>query len=477
MGGTRIAMISPQTPDCRGGVFAVFAKISPPTRFTIREDSPAPAMQTSPPRRPIHHTPSREPCIRGFKIRPQACAHATCGGFPIQGFPGALPSRRGAGDRDATNDTSAQRDAARHVATRTTHRRHQPIAIDNQKPYRHGHSHSPQAPLPGPHPPHLLPGGRPHAAAPPPHQRARPPHPRAAAPAAPPAGGLPLPAGLPPHGGRGLRARGAGQPPAGGRLPAGAGPPAARRAGGDPRGGGHRRGAGAAVRGVRRAAGRGARPGRRGHPAARLGAGNPEGVRGPVGGGVAPGAGAGPVPPPGGGARGAGRIAPATRGLGCRYAGRVGGAPGRGGAGAVRLRALRGDRGHYHRYHRERDAVRHVATNAPNAQRDAARHVATNNRHAYLPLRGGGSAGRPAAPGAAETALRPGVPPPPAGGHLLRATTTMRGRINPAARMVKGAGSRGAFVATWRAASRSLSPLAIEKSPFYQLSRLLSRSR
>ena len=34
MGGVwrtmRIAMISPPTPDCRGGVFAVFAKIPPP---------------------------------------------------------------------------------------------------------------------------------------------------------------------------------------------------------------------------------------------------------------------------------------------------------------------------------------------------------------------------------------------------------------------------------------------------------------
>ena len=31
----------PRNADCRGGVFAVFAKISPPTRFTIREDFPA----------------------------------------------------------------------------------------------------------------------------------------------------------------------------------------------------------------------------------------------------------------------------------------------------------------------------------------------------------------------------------------------------------------------------------------------------
>ena len=30
MGAMRIAMKSPQTPDCRGGVFAVFAKIPPP---------------------------------------------------------------------------------------------------------------------------------------------------------------------------------------------------------------------------------------------------------------------------------------------------------------------------------------------------------------------------------------------------------------------------------------------------------------
>ena len=39
MGGIWIAMASPQTPDCRGGVFAVFAKIPPPT---------APATQTLP---------------------------------------------------------------------------------------------------------------------------------------------------------------------------------------------------------------------------------------------------------------------------------------------------------------------------------------------------------------------------------------------------------------------------------------------
>ena len=31
LGAMRIAMKSPQTPDCRGGVFAVFAKIPPPT--------------------------------------------------------------------------------------------------------------------------------------------------------------------------------------------------------------------------------------------------------------------------------------------------------------------------------------------------------------------------------------------------------------------------------------------------------------
>jgi len=30
LGAMRIAMKSPQTPDCRGGVFAVFAKIPPP---------------------------------------------------------------------------------------------------------------------------------------------------------------------------------------------------------------------------------------------------------------------------------------------------------------------------------------------------------------------------------------------------------------------------------------------------------------
>ena len=99
----RIAMASPQTPDCRGGVFAVFAKIPPPT---------APTMQTSPPR-PLHHTRLREACARGLKIRPQACAHGTCVGFPIPGLGGVLPSRRGAGDRGATNDTSAQRSAPR----------------------------------------------------------------------------------------------------------------------------------------------------------------------------------------------------------------------------------------------------------------------------------------------------------------------------------------------------------------------------
>ena len=39
----RIAMVSPQTPDCRGGVFAVFAKIPPPpVPSTIRRHgSPA----------------------------------------------------------------------------------------------------------------------------------------------------------------------------------------------------------------------------------------------------------------------------------------------------------------------------------------------------------------------------------------------------------------------------------------------------
>jgi len=40
MGGVwramRIAMISPPMPDCRGGVFAVFAKIPPPILPTIR---------------------------------------------------------------------------------------------------------------------------------------------------------------------------------------------------------------------------------------------------------------------------------------------------------------------------------------------------------------------------------------------------------------------------------------------------------
>ena len=36
MGGIWIAMISPPTPDCRGGAFAVFAKIPPPILPTIR---------------------------------------------------------------------------------------------------------------------------------------------------------------------------------------------------------------------------------------------------------------------------------------------------------------------------------------------------------------------------------------------------------------------------------------------------------
>ena len=40
MGGVwramQTAMISPPTPDCRGGVFAVFAKISPPVLAAIR---------------------------------------------------------------------------------------------------------------------------------------------------------------------------------------------------------------------------------------------------------------------------------------------------------------------------------------------------------------------------------------------------------------------------------------------------------
>ena len=42
----RIAMASPPTPDCRGGVFAVFAKISPPTcppcARTLSDFSPYP---------------------------------------------------------------------------------------------------------------------------------------------------------------------------------------------------------------------------------------------------------------------------------------------------------------------------------------------------------------------------------------------------------------------------------------------------
>ena len=97
-GSSRFSRRFPRPPD------SPYAKIPPPT---------VPAAQTLPPPRPLHHTPSRESCIRGFKIRPQACAHATCGLFPIPGLPGALPSRRGAGDRGATNDTSARRSAPR----------------------------------------------------------------------------------------------------------------------------------------------------------------------------------------------------------------------------------------------------------------------------------------------------------------------------------------------------------------------------
>ena len=40
IGGNGLNVL-PINADCRGGVFAVFAKISPPTRFTIREDFPA----------------------------------------------------------------------------------------------------------------------------------------------------------------------------------------------------------------------------------------------------------------------------------------------------------------------------------------------------------------------------------------------------------------------------------------------------
>ena len=63
MGGTRIAMISPQTPGCRGGVFAVFAKISPPTRFTLCEDSAhtAPSRPPDPPCEKIPPVPSTMP--------------------------------------------------------------------------------------------------------------------------------------------------------------------------------------------------------------------------------------------------------------------------------------------------------------------------------------------------------------------------------------------------------------------------------
>ena len=58
MGGTRIAMISPQTPDCRGGVFAVFAKIPPP----VAHPPPPPrAFPCSPlpAHRPRHANPPR----------------------------------------------------------------------------------------------------------------------------------------------------------------------------------------------------------------------------------------------------------------------------------------------------------------------------------------------------------------------------------------------------------------------------------
>ena len=36
MGAMRRARASPPTPDCRGGVFAVFAKISPPVLAAFR---------------------------------------------------------------------------------------------------------------------------------------------------------------------------------------------------------------------------------------------------------------------------------------------------------------------------------------------------------------------------------------------------------------------------------------------------------
>ena len=84
MGGIWIAMISPQTPDCRVRGLRN-AKIPPPT---------VSAAQILPVR-PIHHTRLREACARGIKNRPQACAHGICGLFPISGVPSALPSRRG----------------------------------------------------------------------------------------------------------------------------------------------------------------------------------------------------------------------------------------------------------------------------------------------------------------------------------------------------------------------------------------------
>ena len=50
LGAMRTAMKSPQTPDCRGGVFAVFAKIPPPTAHP-------------PPRKPSPPVPST---MRGY---------------------------------------------------------------------------------------------------------------------------------------------------------------------------------------------------------------------------------------------------------------------------------------------------------------------------------------------------------------------------------------------------------------------------
>ena len=82
-GGTRIAMISPQTPDCRGGVFAVFAKISPPTRFTIREDSPARRpLRANPHRHPIHHTPLRAAPHGAARIARMPRGHRPAGYSP-----------------------------------------------------------------------------------------------------------------------------------------------------------------------------------------------------------------------------------------------------------------------------------------------------------------------------------------------------------------------------------------------------------